>query len=126
MAIKFQAIARKNPLQPNDPAKFYPSPVYTDKLTLRKISKEIAERTSLSGTDVMAVLEALTQVLPFFLIEGNIIYLGDFGTFRISLHCNGKDTAEALIASDITDFKLLFRPGKELSTQLKLIEAVKV
>ena len=126
MSINFQPVKRINPSKPGEPAKFYASPVYKDKITLRKISKEIAERTSLSSTDTMAVLEALTQVLPFFLIDGNIVYLGDFGTFRINLHSTAAEKEEDLNASNVTGFRLNFRAGKEYSGLLKQIEAAKV
>lgn len=125
MAINFQAVPRKNPTKPGDPPKFYASPVYQGKLNLRKIAKEISERTSLSTVDTMAVLEALTQVLPFFLLEGNIVNLGDFGTFRINLHSTGVDKEEDLTSSNVTGYKLNFRPGKEYSLQLNQLETAK-
>ena len=73
----------------------------------------------------MAVLYALKQVLPFFLVEGNILSLGDFGTFRINLHGIGAASKDEMTASNITSFMLNFRPGKELSELLKHIEAIK-
>jgi predicted histone-like DNA-binding protein len=126
MAINFQAAKKINPLKPQDPPKYYANAVYKDKMTLRKIATEIGARTTISIPDTMAVLEALTQVLPFFLIDGNIIYLGDFGTYRITIQSDGTATPEELTSSNITGFKLNFRAGKELSNQLKAIQAVKV
>jgi len=126
MAINFQPVKRRNPLKPNDPEKYYASPVYKDKITLRKIATMIGGQTTISIPDTMAVLEALTQVLPFFLIDGNIVYLGDFGTFRINLQSEGMPTAEELTSANINGFRLLFRAGKEFSKQLKTIETVKV
>jgi predicted histone-like DNA-binding protein len=125
MALNYQTVKKRNPAKPTDPEKFYANAVYKDKMTLRKIATEIAERTSLSSTDSMAVLEALTQVLPFFLLDGNIVYLGEFGTFRISLRSDGAETAETFTSANIKGFKLLFRAGKELSEKLKHLEVLK-
>jgi predicted histone-like DNA-binding protein len=125
MSIKYKTVTRINPNKPGDPARYFASPVYKDKLTLRRIAKEIAERTSLSSTDTMAVLEAMTQVVPDFLADGNIIYLGDFGTFRITLHSEGTDKPEDFTASNVNNFRLNFRPGREFSDKLKNLEAVK-
>ena len=125
MAFNYQTVKKKNPLKPTDPDKYYASAVYKDKLTIRKIATEIAERTSISSTDSMAVLEALTQVLPFFLLDGNIVYLGDFGTFRISLRSDGADKPEDFTASNVTGYKLLFRSGKEFTAKLKNLDIIK-
>jgi predicted histone-like DNA-binding protein len=126
MAINYQTIQKTNPLKPSDPKKFYASAVYKDKMNLRRIAKDIARSTSLSSTDALAVLDALTQVIPIFLLDGNIVSLGDFGTFRITLHSTGTLTEEEFTTANITDYKLHFRAGKEFTDQLLAIEAVKV
>ncbi|MCX6245883.1 MAG: DNA-binding protein [Bacteroidetes bacterium] len=126
MAINFQPAKRINPLKPQDPAKYYANPVYKDKITMRKIATMIGTQTTISIPDTMAVLEALTQALPFFLIDGNIVYLGDYGTFRITLQSEGAATPEELTSANITGFRLLFRAGKEFAKKLKEMEATKV
>ena len=126
MAINYKPVKKVNPFNPKDPIKYFSSPIYKDKVNLRKIAKEISERTSLSTSDTLAVLEAMTQVLPFFLTNGSIVNLGDFGTFRITLQSSGADNPGELTPSHNTGFKLLFRPGKEMTDQLKQIQTRKI
>jgi len=126
MAINYKPVKKVNPFNTDNPVKYYSSPVYKDRVSLRKIAKEISERTTLSTTDTLAVLEAMTQVLPFFLTNGSIVNLGDFGTFRITLQSRGADIPGELTPSHNTGFKLLFRPGKEMTDQLKQIETRKI
>jgi predicted histone-like DNA-binding protein len=126
MAINFQPAKKINPLKPTEPAKYYANAVYKDKITLRKIATLIGSQTTISVPDTLAVLEALTQALPFFLTDGNIVSLGDFGTFRISLKSVGQATPEDLTAANITGSHLLFRKGKELDNKLKELKFAKV
>jgi len=127
MSFNYQAVQKRNPLQPNEPQKYYATAVYKkDKINIRKIAKEIAERTSLSGTDTIAVLEALTQVLPSILMDSNIVHLGDFGSFKITLRSNGMPTADEVSADSINEFKLHFRPGKEFNELLKHVDTLKL
>ncbi len=125
MSFNFKSISRKNPLSPGDPPKFYASPVYKDKIDLRTISGEIAKMTTVSRADSLATLQALGEVLSFFLTSGNIVYLGDFGTFRISLKCTGAATEPELTSSNIASYHLLFRPGIEIAEKIRNMKAEK-
>lgn len=125
MSIRYQVVKKRNPLKPNEPEKFYANAVYISKLTLRKIANQIAKETSLSGTDTLAVLDALTHVLPGYLLDSNIVNLGDFGSFRITIHATGADKEEEFTSANITGFKLHFRAGKEFSDQMAAIDAIK-
>lgn len=126
MPIKFKAVPRANPFKPDEPLKYYSSPVYTEKVTLRKMAEEIADRTSLSIPDTLAVLEAMTETMPDFLCEGKIVSLGEFGSFRVSLQSKSADSPKAFTTRNITGVKLLFHPGTELSKRLKKIKTTKV
>ena len=115
MAFKFKAIPKKNPRNPAAPAKYYASPTYSGEVTIRQLAKKIAEVSTVSSVDTMAVLEALLQIIPQELIEGRIVKLRDFGTFRITLSSEGVATADVLSSSNIKKLRLNFRPSKEFS-----------
>lgn len=71
--------------------KFYASAKADGEVSLKALAKEIAQgSTTVSDTDVLAVLNDLTKVLIRHLSEGKIVKLGDFGNFQITL------TSEAL------------------------------
>ena len=125
MSLKYRPVKRSNPVKRQNPAMFYPNPVYRDKVNVRQLAKEIARRTSLSTTDTIAVLEACTEVIPYFLTEGDIVSLGDFGSFRITLKGEGTATKKKMTAGNITDIRVKFRPGKEFSLLVRSAELEK-
>ncbi len=75
--------------------------------------------------DILAVLEGLTQVIPQQMANGNIIRLADFGSFRVSLRSEGVENPADFTQSQITETKVLFRPGSEFSRRLQNIQFVK-
>jgi predicted histone-like DNA-binding protein len=82
MAVSYVIVARKNPMKPEEPKKFYAQAKSSGELTFRKLSKEIAEAsTTVSDTDVMAVLNDLVKDLE----NGEIVRFGDFGSFQITI-----------------------------------------
>ena len=102
---------------------------FTVSFILKEIQGEarpLAEISTVSSIDTLAVLESLLQVLPRHLLDSKIIRLGDFGSFRISLSSSGADTAENFTKSMIKGVKLLFRPGKQITDELKQAEFVKI
>lgn len=125
MSIGYNATRRKNMIDPAQPTKYYATAVSRGKMDIHRIAGVIASRTSLSTTDTVAVLDALTHVLPSFLEEGYIISLGDFGNFTINLKSNGVEKEEDLSPKEITRFHLTFRPGKELRSLMKGLTAEK-
>jgi predicted histone-like DNA-binding protein len=104
---------------------FYPNPVCSEKINIRQLAKEIAIRTSLSTTDTIAVLEACTEVIPYFLTNGAIVSLGDFGSFRVTLKGKGAATAKEMTAANVTKIRVKFRPGKEFASLVRSAELEK-
>jgi predicted histone-like DNA-binding protein len=126
MSLNFKPGQRIDPSRPTAPPRYYPVQVYRGKMPLRKIAQEVAERTSLSSTDVIAVIDALANSVPFFLGEGMIVDLGDFGSFRTMIRGTGEESAHQVSAKNITKLNLIFRPGNEFEEQLRKIEKEKI
>jgi predicted histone-like DNA-binding protein len=78
------------------------------------IAKSINSMSTVSSVDTAAVLEAFLNVVPDKLVEGNIVELGDFGTFRVSVSSEGQQKAEDVTARNITDVRVLFIPRQAL------------
>jgi len=68
------------------------------------------------------VLESLLKVIPDHLLNGRIVRLGDFGSFRLTLASEGADTEDDFSKSMIKKVKLNFRPGKQIRNDLKTAE----
>ena len=123
MAVKYNLVEKGNLLDPKAAKKWYAMAKSSGELTFRKLGKEIAEgSTTVSDTDVLAVLNDLTKILRRHLENGEIVRFGDFGSFQISIKSEGAETAEKFHASMIKSAKVVFRPGidlKEMKNNLK-------
>lgn len=123
MAVKYVLVERGNPLKPAEPKKFYAQAKASGELTLKKLSKEIAQSsTTVSDTDVLAVLNDLTKLLVRHLSEGEIVRFGDFGAFQISLSGSGAESEEKYNSSLIRTGKITFRPGIDLRDALATLK----
>ena len=118
MPVKYVVIPRVNP-RDRDKVKFYAQAKSSGEFTFKKLGKEIAEgSTTVSDTDVMAVLNDLTKILKRHLENGEIVRFGDFGSFQISVSSDGAEKEDKFHASMITKSKVVFRPGVDLKEML--------
>jgi nucleoid DNA-binding protein len=60
--------------------------------------------------------------VPDELADGNIVSLGDFGSFRLRVRSEGAATTEEVTARNITKTLTSFRPGKRFKQVLDTIE----
>ncbi|AFL98003.1 HU family DNA-binding protein [Ornithobacterium rhinotracheale] len=123
MAVKYNLAERKNPQKRQEPAKFYANAKADGEINLKEIAQEIAGgSTTVSDTDVLAVLNDLIKVAVRHMSNGEIVKLGDFGNFQITISSEGAETAEKFNPSMIKNNKVTFRPGEELRKMLKLVK----
>lgn len=112
MPVKYVVTEKGNPAKPEEPKKFYAQAKADGEVSFRKLSKEIAQgSTTVSDTDVLAVLNDLTKLLRDHLSEGRIVRFGDFGSFQVSVSSSGAETAEKFNSSLIRGAKINFRPA---------------
>ena len=122
MSITFRPVLRKNPRDLNDPGKYYPNPVYKGKLNSRDVSKIISSRTSLSITDCLAVMNAMTSVVPGLLADGYIVNLNEFGTLRLTFEGEGSRLKRDVSSKKIRSIRINFLPAKEFYDGLEPID----
>ncbi len=121
MTVPFHAVARRNPRDPEAPPKYYPQVKSRDKTTLRQLAERIADISTVSSVDTMAVLEALLKVIPQELADGNLVQLGELGSFSLRTRTTGSETAEEVTAHNIINTLPGFRPGKLFKDELDQI-----
>jgi predicted histone-like DNA-binding protein len=127
MAVNYAVKPKSNPGDPEAPQKYYAQARSSGGLTLKQLSKEIAEgSTTVSDTDVLAVLNDLTKVVKRHLENGKIVRLGDFGTFQIAVNSEGAETEEKFHPSLIRKSRVTFRPGADLKDMLATLKFEKV
>ena len=122
MSVKYNVVARRNPQNPDAPPKYYPSVVSTDRKGLRELSDIMAEVSTVSPADAIASLEAMLIALPRALADGNIVELGDFGSFWIRFSGEGAEDEADVTSKNIKTVKPYFRPGKVFKKALEDIE----
>ena len=122
MPVNYVLVERGNPGKPTAPKKFYAVLKSAGEVTTRQLMKEISARSTVSAADTMAVIESLLEILPEKLSQGQIVRLGDFGSFNATVSRQGTDTEEAFTAAKITKYVIRFRAGKELNKAVAVIE----
>ena len=119
MSVKYIITEKGNPSKPAEPKKFYATAKADGEVTFRKLSKEISNiSTTVSDTDVLAVLNVLVKALINHLSEGRIVRFGEFGSFQVSLSSEGAATRKEFNTSLIRNSKITFRPGTNLKEML--------
>ncbi|MBK8433429.1 MAG: HU family DNA-binding protein [Chloroflexi bacterium] len=122
MSIKYNVVARKNPRDQEAPPKYYPSIQSTGRTSVRQLAERMAEISTLSTIDTMAAIEAFLQVVPQELTKGNIVDLGDFGSFWLRTKSDGTEVESEVKKTQIGFIKPQFRPGKEFQKVLNNAE----
>lgn len=121
MAVQYVLVERGKPGNPITQRKFYAQAKSKGSVTLRHLAKRIADISTISTIDTLAVLEALLQVIPEEIANGNIVRLGEFGNFMLTIKGEGAETEEGFTSSNIKSNRLSFRPGKEFKQVLNRI-----
>ena len=122
MSVKYNVVERGKPGDLTAPKKYYASITSSGRRTLRQLANRIAQISTVSSADVMAVLEAFLTVVPEELSNGNVVELGDFGNFWLKNSSDGAATAEEATARSISRVLPRFNPGKEFKKVLATIE----
>jgi len=127
MTIKYKVIERGQPgVVGGGKKKIYASSATNGELTLDKLTKRIAQNSTVGGADIRAVLYALVEVMQDGLEEGSIVRLGELGSLRVSISSNGEEKKEDVTSHSIKNAKTLFSPGKELKKMLTTLSYEKV
>ncbi len=118
----YTLIQRVNPRDVLAPRKYYAHAEYKGNEDLRSVANQIAKQSTVSPGDTLAVLETLMSVMTDFLLDGKIVHLGDFGSFRGSISSDGAETSEDWDQSLIKKMRIRFRPGKVFSHHMDAVE----
>ena len=120
MSVKYTLHEKGNPQNPAAPKKWYAIAKSTGEVSLKRMSREIAEKyTNVSDTEVLNVLNVLAKALNRHLANGEIVRFGDFGSFQISMGSAGAETAEKFNTAMIRNPKVIFRPGIDLKEMIQ-------
>lgn len=121
MSVKYSVIQRKNPLKPNEAPKFYAQIQSNGEEDFKQMTRAVADRCTVTGSDAKAVLDAFTTVMIQRLSNGQIVRINDLGSFRVSATSKGTATEKEFSAAKITKARIIFTPCKELKEMCKAV-----
>lgn len=118
MSVKYIVVKQHNLKDPEHP-RYLPQWKSRGEKDIHDISEELSHASTLSPADVVAMTEALVQIIGSTLAKGYIAKLGDFGSFHLALEGETEDSPEKVTANSIKASRVYFRPGKRLKKMTK-------
>ena len=115
-----------NPRDKDAAPKYYGRVQANGDVNVREMSERIQQSCTVHKADVQAVLLALEDVIIDALKSGEIVRLGDLGTFQIGISSKGAATEEDYDVSLIQKARINFRPGLGLTSVLTNLSYKKV
>lgn len=119
--FSFTSVLRKNMLDKEKPDLYYALAKSSGEIDIDEMAERIQRSSTVNWADVVCVLRALqTEMIESFK-RGEIVRLGDIGSFYVTLRSSGvlipKDVKEGVIKGA----RVRFRPGKEIKAALKTL-----
>ena len=124
--VTYSVVPRITPREKNDPPKYYAQAQASGDVNIREMSERIQQTCTVTKADVYAVLVSMEDVIIDALKSGEIVRLGDLGTFQIGVSGKGTLTEEEYDSSLIQKARINFRPGIALSGILTNLTYAKV
>ena len=124
--VTYSVSPRMNPSEKGTPPKFYGHVQARGDVSLREMSERIQQTCTVHKADVQAVLLALEDVIIDALKGGEIVRLGDLGTFQIGVSGKGALTEEDYTPALIQKARINVRPGLALAGILSGLSYKKV
>ena len=99
--------------------KWIPRPKTVSCYDAKRLAKDIEKESTVSETDVIAVLNAIPKVMTRYLAEGHSVKLDGIGSFYLNFECKktGVDTPEKVSMDQVTNIKVQFRPAMKGSSK---------
>ena len=114
-SVTYSVVPRINPAEKDLPPRYYAKAQSSGDVDIREMSERIQASCTVTKADVYAVLVSLEDVIIDALKSGEIVRLGDLGTFQIGLSGKGAISEEEYDTSLIQKARINFRPGLALA-----------
>lgn len=114
-SVTYSVVPRINPAEKDLPPRYYAKAQSSGDVDIREMSERIQASCTVTKADVYAVLVSLEDVIIDALKSGEIVRLGDLGTFQIGLSGKGAISEEEYDTSLIQKARINFRPGIALA-----------
>src|SRR5690554_5487297 len=119
MAIQYRISKRKNNISEPPEINYILQAVSTGEIDIERLSYEISTESTLSETDVRAVLDALGRKMRQHLEEGKTVSLENIGRFKIGFKSVAQPTKSMLRTKEVSRFHINYQPSIKLKRWLK-------
>lgn len=120
--LPFTTVLRKNMMEKDKPDLYYALAKSNGEVDIDEIAERIQRSSTVNWADVLCVLRALlTEMIESFK-KGEMVRLGDMGTFYVTLRSSGVLTMKEVKENVILGARVRFRPGKEIKKAMKTLE----
>ena len=124
--VTYSVSPRINPRDKEAAPKYYGHVQASGDINIREMSERIQQTCTVTKADVYAVLVALEDVIIDALKSGEIVRLGELGSFQIGISSKGAVNEEDYSDSLIRKARINFRPGTSLAGMLTNLTFSKV
>ena len=124
--VTYSVSPRINPREKDEAPKYYAHVQASGEASIRERAERIQQSCTVHKSDVFAVLVALEDVITDALRGGEIVRLGELGSFQIGISSKGALTEDDHDVSMIKKVRINFRPGVALSGILSNLTFQKV
>lgn len=90
--------------------KWYGKAVSMGVVTTKQLAEEISHSTTVTRSDIMAVLIELFEAMKTHLQNSQTVSLDEIGSFRVGIKSKVADTADAFTASNIYGYRIIYSP----------------
>ena len=116
--INYSVALRKKPNDEMAVEKAYGQIQSKGSCDIEEISEKISRSTTMTRGDVKGVIAALEDEVIDKLLNGEIVKLGDLGTFRLSMQSTGADSMETFSTANIKGVKVIFAASARIKKEL--------
>lgn len=106
--------------------KHYGVPITSGQITTDHLAQEICERCSLTEGDVIAAVSALSDVMQWYLGNGNTVYLKGIGLFSVSASSEGCDTPDECTPGKVKAQRVCFKADNRMRSILENIKYCRI
>ena len=120
MSAKYKLVLRKDMRKDAQPSSklYYASANTTRTCDLYEFCDEISSRSTASPGDVKLILDESVGVLRRNLGKGEVVRMGELGSFQFQFGSSGAVTEKEFSQNQIKNRRIVFRPGKQLKDAL--------
>lgn len=124
MSIFLKPVQRRNPLDEDAPAKWYPVQYTTKLVDETEVAELVADETTLNPMEALMAIRQLRKIVQRLLLDGKSVKLGNWGTFNVTLNTEGADTKEELTANNVKRVNINFQAGNDLKNAMQKADFV--